>query len=128
MKNKIQLNDNSTAILTKMSEGNIGALSVLINLMKEEGSIDPDSALAGIGTILDMDTMGIYGSHIWILYKDICKQDLKKLVAIFRGHQLGLVREEAILAAAFESKYSSLDPDDILEKVKEKLPEFAKTI
>lgn len=128
MKNKIQLHDDVKTMLVKMSEGNPGGLSVLINLFKEEPTIDPDCAFGGIATLLAMDQMGIYGSHIWILYKDICKNDLKKLVALFRGHQLGLVKEESILAAAFESRHAGLDANEILKQVQERLPDFGKEI
>jgi len=35
-------------------------------------SIDPDSNFGGLGPLLLLDTLSIYGPRIWQLYKDVC--------------------------------------------------------
>ena len=48
-KTKVDLKDTLPDMLFKISEGNPGALSVLVRIIKESPEIDPDSALAGLG-------------------------------------------------------------------------------
>lgn len=50
MKTKLQLSDSVHDILYKMSEGNPGALTVCLKILKEGETIDPD-ALGGIGAL-----------------------------------------------------------------------------
>ena len=123
--NRINLEDDHVAILTKLCEGNIGALNVLINLFKENGTIDPDSAMGPFGTILSLDQLGIYGSHIWILFKYRCGQSMVKLVALFRAHQLGFVSDDRIILASQDpGTLVDLDTDALLKQVQERLPAF----
>lgn len=67
---KIGLNDTWEEILKKMSQGNPGALSVMMRFLKE----DP----AGLMVILHLDDMGMRGPAIWVGYKDHCGEDLAK--------------------------------------------------
>jgi len=55
----------------KMAKGNPGALNVIAQL-----SAHPD----GASIILCLDKMGITGSRIWVLYKDLCGQDIRKMI------------------------------------------------
>lgn len=52
-----------------MSEGNPGAISVLVQMFNK----NPDDALIAI---LDLDDMNIRGTQIWIGYKDYCGEDI----------------------------------------------------
>jgi hypothetical protein len=127
--NRIGLEDDFKAILTKLCDGNIGALNVLINLTKEEPAIDPDSALGAFGAILSLDSLGIYGSHIWILFKYRCDQSLVKLVALFRAHQLGFLNSDTIvLASQNPDTPVELDTDALLKRVQERLPAFGQPV
>lgn len=123
---RIQLEDDMTATLIKMAEGNPGAATVLMGIIKDCEKIDPDSAFGGLGVILSLDTYGIYGPRIWMLYKDVCEQDLIKTLAVLRGVQLGLL-DEAILSNAIDNRGAGLDVNDILDLVRKELPEFGKT-
>jgi hypothetical protein len=107
-----------------MSEGNPGALNVCINLLKEGERIDPDSMLGGIGPILALDSLGIYGSRIWILYKYICNQSLVLTIAVLRAVQLGFLKEET-LKTAIEPHGREIEPLTLYNQVKERLPRFA---
>ena len=123
-KNRIELTDNVFDIMTKMAEGNPGGLSVLMKLYTDSDAIDPDSALGGLGVILDFDQMGIYGSNIWILFKDVCGQDVTKLVALLRAKQLGYIEERLIVDAAY-GRNRNLPLKDLFDKVRAYLPDFA---
>ncbi len=59
-------------IMTAMSEGNIGALNVIINLVKNHKD--------GLLYLLDLDEMNIRGSQLWIAFKYYCGQSLEKFV------------------------------------------------
>lgn len=70
-------NLNSTAmdIVVKLSDGNPGAVTVLMKMLQ-----DPMNLLA----ILLFDTFSIYGSNIWIAYKDYAKEDINVLISALR--------------------------------------------
>lgn len=121
---RIDLSDTSMSMLMKMSVGNSGALTVLMETMKKGASIDPDCAFGDIGAILALDTHDIYGSDIWILYKDVCGSNLVSMLGLLRAVQLGFATE-------FELKHAitryQIAPDrlaELLAKVKERLPKF----
>lgn len=68
-----------------MSEGNPGALNVLIQLIgKEDKNKSKEEAekrtIQGLIYLSTLDELEIYGSNIWICYKDICNQDINKLI------------------------------------------------
>lgn len=110
-------------ILAKMAEGNPGAITVLIRLMKEGEAIDPQCFMGGLGAILGMDTHRVYGSKIWMLYKDVCGQDLVKMMAVLRACQLGKLTERSMLHA-INNRGEGLDLTAILDAVKAELEEF----
>jgi hypothetical protein len=132
METKITGNDNFITIATKMAEGNPGALVVIKELFEKGSEIDPNNILGGgLGTILNLDSYGIYGTDIWVLYSDICEQNLPKFIAVVRSVQLGLFNQEILKDAAHRQDYSGrelIPVNELLEKVKEKLPNFNDTI
>jgi hypothetical protein len=118
-------------ILSLLAEGNIGALTVMIEMMKHGAQIDPDSALGGLGAILALDTHEIYGSRIWMLYKDVCGQDLRTTLAILRAVQLGFLHESSLNEAIDSSRRPGktealIDVPALVAKVEERLPNFKK--
>jgi hypothetical protein len=128
---KIKLEDDFITMFTKMSEGNIGGLTVLMSLFKETPTIDPQSGLGGLGPILMMDDMGIYGSHIWILFKDICGENIHSMIALLRAHQLGFVSEAQLKSAINTCEMGRrgnreplFDIPAIVAKVQEELVDF----
>lgn len=123
-KTRIGLNDTVQSALIKMCDGNPGGLNVLIEIMKVNGRVDPDDFMGGLGPILGLDMLGIYGSRIWILHKDVCGQDIVKTLTLLRANQLGIL-PEAELNRLIDSGESP-DFSDILAKVQKELPNFAK--
>ena len=123
---RIKLTDNVQDIMFKMSDGNSGALTVLMKLLAPN-KIDPDTALPGIGEILQLDSYGIYGTDIYVLWNDICRGDLVKMLTILRATQLGLFSSIVLADACHRQDYSgrALVPiDELYLKVKEVLPNF----
>ena len=123
---RIQLDDTFQSSIMKMCDGNPGGLTVLISLFKESPAIDPDDAFAGLGPILSLDSLGIYGSRIWMLYKDVCDQNIVNVLTVLRANQLGFLAE-ADLNHAIDNR-GKLDLPDLLKKVNSVIPDFAKNV
>ena len=122
-KTRLELTDTTSDIIIKMSEGNPGALSVCMQLFTETEKIDPDAMLGGLSGILMLDSLGIYGPKIWMLYKDVCGEDIADTITILRGCQLGFITYHQ-LNYAIQNNGDKLDINNILNKVKEQLPNF----
>jgi len=120
---RIELTDSVMDIVVKMSEGNPGAVTVLARMMKEGGSIDPQSFAGGIGAILALDTHGIYGHRIWALYKDVCGENLVSTIAVLRACQLGQLRESDMLHA-IDNRGHGIDVAALVSTVRSVLPDF----
>jgi hypothetical protein len=120
---RIDLSDSILSTITKLSEGNPGAMTVCMQLSTKEKDIDKDSAIQGLGSLLSLDTYEIYGADIWMLYKDVCGEDIEKTIAALRSCQLGFT-------AVSDLKYAIAHYGDgvymelIMAKVKEELPNF----
>lgn len=123
---RIKLEDTSVQIGVKMSEGNIGAATVIVQLFKRNAEIDPQSALGPYSSVLHLDSLGIYGSKIWMLYKDVCSEDIRKMIALLRAYQLGFTSESTI-KAGIEQYGAGIDLDDLVSKVENALPDFKRT-
>jgi hypothetical protein len=125
---KIKLNDDIKTILFNMSDGNPGALTVLMELLKlQTNEIDPDSLLGGFGSILSLDTIGIYGTDIYVLYNDICDQNLTLFIALLRAHQLGLINDVLLRDVSGRQDRSGkelINTEEIYNQVKKELPNF----
>ena len=112
----------------KMSDGNPGALTALCEILKHGQEIDPMGMMGGLGAILGLDTLGIYGSDIYILWSDQCHKDTREFLMLLRANQLGFVDSGKIVANAKdqmrEVKFSKEEMDSFNQKVCDYLPEF----
>jgi hypothetical protein len=107
----------------KMCEGNPGAVRVLLECLKDGGAIDPDSSFGGMSAMMSMDTLKVYGARIWMLYKDVCGEDLRRMIALLRSWQLGFVSSVEI-DHAIENYGDGIDIPLLVAKVEERLPLF----
>lgn len=127
---RIQLNDSFLSIASKLSEGNPGALNVIMRMVKSSEKIDPDAAMGPFAHLLNLDSFGVYGSKIWILYKDVCGEDLVNTIGVLRAVQLGMMSRGALTRAIDESisplESVKIDIPDLLAKIREQLPNFGK--
>lgn len=79
MSNRITLESTPISAIVAMSEGNPGAVQALSELMKTDmGFID----------LCHLDDAGIYGSDIWVGYKNVCDFDIEKFIGMARGRTL----------------------------------------
>ena len=116
---RIQLDDTFMDIMMKLSDGNPGAIHVLSELFEKSAEIDRLSAWGAYTGAIGLDTTGIYGSEIWVLYKDICNQDIECVLAVLRAIQLGITRRSDVFSAIRDG--SGLDVQSILKNVKDQL-------
>lgn len=122
-KERIDLTDSAMSAVMKLAEGNPGAITAIMKMMERAQSIDPDSAFGSFGPLFSLDRMGIYGSRIWILWKDVCGHDALRVETLFRAAQLGIIRDEAISGA---TKPGDFDFNDLLSQVQAELPAFGR--
>lgn len=126
--NNPRIKDPSMSIvdcIVALAGGNPGAVTAISECMKNESKIDPDSSLAPYGVLFQLDTLDIYGSKIWMLYKDVCKQDVKSMIGVLRANQLGILTANQI-KTAIDAK-PDFDPAEVVKQVQAKLPAFAAT-
>jgi hypothetical protein len=44
-----------------------------------------------------LDSLGIYGPNVWVIFKDVCEQNHARMLAVLRATQLGMLSSEALL-------------------------------
>lgn len=124
---RITLSDSISSAISKMAEGNIGAVNACISLIEEGERTDPQNMMGGFDCILDLDREGIYGTDIYVFWNDICNQDTSKMMAVLRAVQLGFFSGRVLADACHRQDYSgrSMIPvEELYKMVTERLPAF----
>ncbi len=104
MREPINLYDDTLDALVKMSEGNIGAITVLMQLVERD---DP----AKLMVILDLDDMNIRGSQIWVGFKDACGEDIEAFTTAIKNRDPLMI--DKINEQCYHPKW---DGDDYMEE------------
>lgn len=117
----IELNDTFMDAIVKLSKGNPGAVTVLMQMTQHGPVIDPDCAFGPLGPLLALDTYSIYGSRIWMLYKDACNHSVTSTLALLRAVQFGFLPEHQ-LHHAIDNRGDGINVPDLVGKVAERLP------
>ena len=125
---RIQLTDTGVDAIAKMSDGNPGAITAMMMIMKEHDSIDPQAMMGGIGAIMILDTWEIYGTEIYILWSDKCDRDVRKMLMLMRATQLGFFSQVKLKQMA-EDQMGEVDLTDeeraeLDQKVCDRLTDF----
>lgn len=118
---RITLDMTIKQAIIALAEGNPGAVTVMCEILKQAPTIDPDCESFLI--ILQLDSLGLYGSKIWIVYKDICGENMLDMLTALRAHQLGIISEgvfhESLRRGVFPMAFGTM-----LKKVQQQLPKF----
>lgn len=122
-KERIELHDTLMSAVIKLCGGNPGALRACCEMAKTSPTVDPDSFAGGLGPLLSLDTQGIYGPRIWMLFSDVCECDPIKALALLRAVQLGFL-SESDLDHAIDNRGQGVDVDAMVAAVKGRLPRF----
>ena len=122
---RISHDDSLMDIFTKLSDGNPGAFTVLLRTMEYTAKYHQEGYDAGGMYILEiLDTIGVYGSDIWILYKDICKENIEHFIQVLKAYQYGFV-DEATIHECIDTKENyaidgpELDIEVLVQKVEQ---------
>ncbi len=124
--------NNPKDALIAMADGNPGAITAMIGLMEASPKVDPQSAFGPMTPLIGLDSLAIYGTDVWVLFKDVCGQDITCTLAVLRAHQLGILTSEeikdALTQGVSEEKTALRDrAETIVEDVQARLDEFAQT-
>ena len=85
---RLQLQDSVQDIVMKMSDCVPGAIRVLMQIIERDFDNVPGPML-----VLLLDEYKVYGSDIWMLYKDRCDSDLDIMNRAIRARQVGYITE-----------------------------------
>lgn len=123
---RIKIGDSPKDMIIKMAEGNVGALTVCLKLFTESPKIDTLDWAGGCGLLLFLDDLGIYGSSIWVLYKNVCGENLEMMLALGRAWQLEFLSEDDLhkaieIGQECKQFFSQDQLNELLAKVKAKL-------
>lgn len=125
---RITLKDTGRDVLVKMADGNPGGLSAMMEMLKHGESIDPQCFMGGMGAILSLDTLGVYGTEIYVLWNDQCKRNTRELLMLLRANQLGFISDSEIKAVAKDQMrqvvLSQGKMDELDKQVCERLTRF----
>lgn len=115
-------------VFTKMSEGNPGAVTTMMEIWEKSPTIDPDNLLGGLGPILAFDTYGIYGTDIYILWNDQCDRNTRELLMLMRATQLGFFSEARLKQMAGDQSHTDVltleEMSKLNDKVMKEVPNF----
>ncbi|PHS61236.1 MAG: addiction module antidote protein, HigA family [Thalassobium sp.] len=121
---RIKIDMSMEEIVSVMCEGNPGGMSAIMSLLKDTKKIDPQEFMEGFGHILFLDTMQIYGSHIYILWNDVCKRDSMAFIALIRAAQLGFTPVSDIVNLS--NSIGEINMPHLISQVQERLEDFKK--
>ena len=85
---KITETDTLESAILKMAAGVAAAMEVLKHIVEQGPIIDPEPRHSGFSHLFLLDEWEIYGTEIYILYKDKCGSDIRKLLLLLRAVQL----------------------------------------
>lgn len=121
MKNRIGLTDDIMSATIKMGDGDPGAIAAVMDLVKLAPTVDSDSAFGPYAGLIWLDSFGVYGSDIYVLWNDVCKRNGRTVLMLLRAAQLGLMPYTDLFKPLDDAHIAALD-----ERVCEALPNFEK--
>jgi hypothetical protein len=122
---RIEGDDSVMSAIMKITEGNLGALSVCSQLVKGYEGIAPGPLMCnGFWYVMTLDSYGIYGSRVWMLYNDLCKRCLVRTALLLHALAGGFITIE-LLNYGIDTRGAGIDFGGLHEKVKAENPAFA---
>lgn len=88
--------------VAQMSDGNPGALNVMLGLLRYAESTKLKHYESGVVYLMDLDELGLYGPNIWLAYKDVCGEDMAELARVLREDRDVLRQRVAEAGGTFE--------------------------
>lgn len=122
-KERIELSDTLASAVSKMCDADARVFALCMQMYKASPVVDPDAVFEGLAPLLHLDSYGIYGGRIWLLYNDVCHSDMTKMLAVLRAVQLGQLSEHTV-QHAIDNCGVGIDLEAVLASVREVLPRF----
>jgi len=116
---RIEIDMPMSEAIMAVVEGNPGAMRVAMEMVKINEQVDPLDVMGPWGPLLHIDMVGIYGSRLWMLYKDVCNQNVINTLAVLRANQLGFIAD-GDLNRAIDGEIT-IDVDNLRKQVREEL-------
>ncbi len=107
---EIQPKDTAEDIILKMAEGVPGASVLLSNVVKTN--------ISGWFRVMDLDSMNIRGSQIWLGYKDYCGENLDLFWDCVKKHDEKMIEAINILSAKMGDRDKAVKNDGDTQKDK----------
>lgn len=98
--------------VTLLSEGNVGAVTFLLDIVKytnENGDIFGWQQI-----FKEIDLMGLYGSHLYMLYNDCCNRNIRKAIKVIKSY--GMLYGDKEIDERIRNVGMGLSFDDILKQ------------
>jgi len=125
---KIEVEKNLQDMVSKMSDGNPGAINVMMGTILLTMRIDPDSVFGPITALISLDSYHIYGSSIYVLANDQCDGNIHKLLILLRATQMGLFDDIRLQTLAADQSRSDKITDEewnsMISGLQKDLPNF----
>lgn len=86
----ITKSDTLESAILNLADGVGAAIEILAAIVNQGPDNDLEAKAGGIGYLLLLDEIGIYGTDIYILYRDKCQSDLKRLLLLLRATRQGV--------------------------------------
>lgn len=118
---RLKLDMHINDALFAMSEGNPGAIRVMMDGLEAANKADPEG-MGVWGFILNLDMLEIYGQRIWRLFKDLCGENIVSSIALVRCVQMGIISKKTLDEAIDGT--GTLDIPATIAALKDKLPSF----
>ncbi len=87
---KLSQSDTPESAILKMADGVGAALEILAKMVNHESDRQAVTIISSIGYLMLLDKLEIYGTGIYILFKDKCHGDLGRLLMLLRAVQQGI--------------------------------------
>lgn len=101
---RIKLEDDVRTAIIKLGGGNPGGLTVCMNIIKY--IVENPSLGLNEGFLLLLDDFEIYESDIWVLFKDICGQDIGQTINVISATQQSILSKEELRLAIVNGRES----------------------
>jgi len=81
---KVEIGDTPMEYIVKISEGNPGCLTFLMELMSKSKHLS--WVFGPMSYIQALDNMGVYGSKAYMLWNDCCNRDIEQVELVFHNY------------------------------------------
>lgn len=117
---KISLQDDIRTITVKLAGGNPGALEALCSFFPVITDIFKEHQGEALFQIfMFLDTYRIYGTDIYVFWRDICGRNTFKTIAVIEACKIGLFDARILADVCHRQDYSGRDMVPVCDLVKQ---------